>query len=99
LENSVRGEIVFDRATARAGAENKPVHSGVMAEQINPHTGEPLSVSPLTWSHSTFVTTTQRYLVRLAELESGKSAPRHEDWIGRLFAETCSAIHGACKVK
>jgi hypothetical protein len=73
--------------------------SGVMAEQINPHSGEPLSVSPLTWSHATFVTTTQRYMVRLAEIESGKSTPRHEDWIGRLFGETCSAIHGACKVE
>ena len=29
--------------------------SGVLAEQVNPHTGEPLSVSPLTWSHAQFV--------------------------------------------
>ncbi len=29
--------------------------SGVLAEQISPLTGEPVSVSPLTWSHSTFV--------------------------------------------
>jgi len=80
-------------------AVHHTLQSGVMAEQINPHTGEPLSVSPLTWSHATFVTTTQRYMIRLAEIESGKSTPRHEDWIGRLFAETCGAIHGACKVK
>ncbi len=73
--------------------------SGVMAEQINPHTGEPLSVSPLTWSHATFVTTVQHYLTRVAEIKSGTSMPRHEDWIGRLFAETCGAIHGACRVK
>jgi oligosaccharide amylase len=31
--------------------------SGVLAEQVHPYTGEPLSVSPLTWSHATFVTT------------------------------------------
>jgi hypothetical protein len=31
--------------------------SGALAEQINPLTGEPLSVSPLTWSHATFVAT------------------------------------------
>ncbi len=29
--------------------------SGVMAEQVNPFTSEPLSVSPLTWSHAEFV--------------------------------------------
>lgn len=29
--------------------------TGVMPEQINPYNGEPLSVSPLTWSHSEFV--------------------------------------------
>ncbi|MEE9617701.1 MAG: glycoside hydrolase family 15 protein, partial [Anaerolineae bacterium] len=27
--------------------------SGFMAEQVHPHTGAPLSVSPLTWSHAT----------------------------------------------
>jgi GH15 family glucan-1,4-alpha-glucosidase len=29
--------------------------SGVLAEQVHPIRGEPLSVSPLTWSHSAFV--------------------------------------------
>lgn len=29
--------------------------SGVLAEQVHPVTGVPLSVSPLTWSHSSFV--------------------------------------------
>lgn len=36
--------------------------SGVLAEQLNPLTGEPLSVSPLTWSHSTFVSAVLGYL-------------------------------------
>jgi len=36
--------------------------SGVMAEQVNPYTGEPLSVSPLTWSHAEFVLTVRWYL-------------------------------------
>lgn len=35
--------------------------SGVLAEQVNPYTGAPLSVSPLTWSHATFVTTVCRW--------------------------------------
>ncbi|MDQ6788210.1 MAG: glycoside hydrolase family 15 protein [Acidobacteriota bacterium] len=36
--------------------------SGILAEQVNPETGEAVSVSPLTWSHSTFVATVSNYL-------------------------------------
>lgn len=36
--------------------------SGVLAEQVNPFTGEPLSVSPLTWSHAEFVVTAHKWL-------------------------------------
>jgi GH15 family glucan-1,4-alpha-glucosidase len=42
--------------------------SGVLAEQFHPHTGEPLSVSPLTWSHATYVIVVMEYLQRLAQL-------------------------------
>ncbi len=38
--------------------------SSVLAEQINPYTGAPLSVSPLTWSHAEYVTTMQHYLAK-----------------------------------
>jgi GH15 family glucan-1,4-alpha-glucosidase len=36
--------------------------SGIMAEQLHPTSGEPLSVSPLTWSHATYVTSVLAYL-------------------------------------
>ena len=36
--------------------------AGLMAEQLDPFTGAPLSVAPLTWSHSTFVLAVTRYL-------------------------------------
>ena len=42
--------------------------SGVLAEQVHPETGGSLSVSPLTWSHSTFVATVCSYQARLKEL-------------------------------
>src|SRR5690606_26661235 len=42
--------------------------SGVLAEQIDPRNGDPLSVSPLTWSHSSFVSTVLSYLRRYNEL-------------------------------
>ncbi len=37
-----------------------------MAEQLHPYTGEPLSVSPLTWSHAEYVRTVQEYIERHA---------------------------------
>ena len=54
---------------------DRALPSGVLAEQFNPHTGEPISVSPLTWSHATFVTCCVRYLRRLVELREGQRAP------------------------
>jgi GH15 family glucan-1,4-alpha-glucosidase len=42
--------------------------SGILAEQVNPLTGEHASVSPLTWSHSTFVATVANYLKKLSQL-------------------------------
>ena len=33
------------------------LEAGVLAEQVNPYTNEPISVSPLTWSHATVVST------------------------------------------
>ncbi|MBI4217658.1 MAG: glycoside hydrolase family 15 protein [Elusimicrobia bacterium] len=44
--------------------------SGALAEQVNPHTGEPLSVSPLTWSHAAFVRTVLEYLERTGRLDT-----------------------------
>lgn len=43
-------------------AARSSLPSGIMAEQLHPHTGEPLSVSPLTWSHAAYVTAIQAYL-------------------------------------
>ena len=36
--------------------------AGILAEQLHPRTGAPLSVAPLTWSHATFVETVLMYL-------------------------------------
>lgn len=42
--------------------------SGVMAEQIDPFTGAPWSVSPLVWSHAEFVITIYEYLNKCKEI-------------------------------
>jgi glucoamylase len=60
LESSLQTlEWVADRA----------LPSGVLAEQIDPRTNEPLSVSPLAWSHGTFIATVQQYLNKLIQFE------------------------------
>ncbi len=43
--------------------------SGVLAEQIDPYTHVPLSVSPLTWSHGTYILAVQEYLDKLLSIE------------------------------
>jgi glucoamylase len=47
----------------------RALQSGVLAEQVNPFTGEPVSVSPLTWSHAAFIIAVQRYLKKFLESE------------------------------
>lgn len=39
--------------------------SGVLAEQLNPTTQKPLSVSPLTWSHGALIATVNQYLQKV----------------------------------
>ncbi len=41
---------------------NNALPSGVLAEQVHPVNGSPLSVSPLTWSHSAFVWAVLEYV-------------------------------------
>src|SRR6266568_4621378 len=39
----------------------KANRSGVLAEQVHPLTGDPMSVAPLTWSHAAYVGAVQRF--------------------------------------
>lgn len=48
---------------------DRALPSGVLAEQIDPETNEPLSVSPLTWSHAAYITVVQEYLNKLLQIE------------------------------
>ena len=50
--------------------------SGVLAEQLDPLTGTPLSVSPLTWSHSTLIATVMQYLRKLSSLQTCEACAR-----------------------
>jgi GH15 family glucan-1,4-alpha-glucosidase len=44
--------------------------SGILAEQVNPYTHAPISVSPLTWSHATVIMVVHEYLDKRAQLLS-----------------------------
>ena len=67
-------------AKAKKEADFAPVHqwlawsvkhagpSGIFSEQLHPYSGEPLSATPLTWSHSEYIMTIGKYLNRLEEL-------------------------------
>ncbi len=48
--------------------------SGVMSEQLHPYTGDPLSVSPLTWSHAQYVATVHHLLHRRRALRDALTA-------------------------
>ena len=57
-------------ASARPAPTCYSYGSPSLAEQLDPLTGEPLSVSPLTWSHATFVECVMTYLARRSQLEA-----------------------------
>ncbi|HYC78619.1 MAG TPA: glycoside hydrolase family 15 protein [Planctomycetota bacterium] len=57
-------------------AVGRALPSGIMAEQLDPLTGAPLSVSPLTWSHAAFVSACARLRARAAELGAAPPTSR-----------------------
>jgi GH15 family glucan-1,4-alpha-glucosidase len=60
---------------------SRALPSGVLAEQVHPYTNEPLSVSPLTWSHAAFVATVLEYLQKLGKIHACPVC-------GRRYADT-----------
>jgi glucoamylase len=62
-----RGELVQAMDVIR-WVMDKALPSGVLAEQLDPLSGAHISVSPLTWSHSTFVATVLGYLKKYRSL-------------------------------
>ena len=48
---------------------------GLLSEQLDPHTGAPLSVSPLTWSHAEFLVTVDEYCAKADSLRRNADGP------------------------
>jgi len=66
LEELAEARALLEWASERA------TPGGMLPEQIHPYTGEPLSVSPLTWSHASLVTAVEMYLDRWRNLKAGQ---------------------------
>lgn len=72
-----RATTLDDLALAKPWLEWAQAHalpSGVMAEQIDPLSGSPLSVSPLTWSHAEYVATVRWYTGKFEMLTRTRGA-------------------------
>jgi oligosaccharide amylase len=50
----------------------KFANSGMLSEQLNPYTGEPISATPLTWSHAEFVRTVIEYDKKMKSFSTAK---------------------------
>lgn len=50
--------------------------SGVLAEQINPYTGQSLSATPLVWSHAVYIETVLLYLNKKKEVEDAEKSQK-----------------------
>lgn len=68
LGNAERCRELIEWAASKAGPTN------LLPEQIDAQTGEPTSVTPLVWSHSTFIETVNAYTRRRAQ--GGPAATR-----------------------
>lgn len=53
-------------------ATERALSSGILSEQLNPYTGDSLSVSPLTWSHAGFIISVIKYIDKLEEFKGIK---------------------------
>jgi GH15 family glucan-1,4-alpha-glucosidase len=52
--------------------------SGILPEQLDPHTGDALSVAPLTWSHATYVLAVTKYMQAYQKLQVASSVAHQE---------------------
>ncbi len=69
-------EDLAQAATLIKWVTDHTLESGILAEQVHPYTGAPLSVSPLTWSHAALVVTIQSYVAKWNALTTNSEVHR-----------------------
>ena len=75
IANARSMEEMQDPLNTLRWAASKATSTGILPEQLDPISGEHLSVAPLTWSHAVFVETFLQYLEKEADLRSSTSSP------------------------
>lgn len=65
--------------------------SGVLAEQFHPYSGDPMSVSPLTWSHATIAMAVVEYLRKHEKLRQMSRGPGGNGTSGAAAANVSNA--------
>ena len=66
---------LHDREGWERSLQYEPEPSGVLAEQLDPYSGTPCMVAPLTWSHATYVDVILKYQSTYPELFPEQEAP------------------------
>ena len=108
LVERARSEEDMQQAVALlAWVADHDLPSGVLAEQVHPESGRPLSVSPLTWSHATYINSARKIMRHYGRLKKcqqcghcpGDTVVGGNNWLTKLFREACDSIHGICTVK
>ena len=69
LETAEHGDDLMKAAGTLDWVVDRALSSGILPEQVNPVTGEHISVSPLVWSHAELVITVQKFMERFREME------------------------------
>lgn len=106
INTAEKGKDLDDSLQILEWVAEHALPSGVLAEQVHPVSGKPLSVSPLTWSHATFVSSTRRIMRKLSRIHRCPECDHSkdeiipgDDWLAKLYGKACDAIHGICTVK
>lgn len=69
IKKAVKVEDLKEAVPLLEWVADRCLPSGVLAEQVHPYSNEPLSVSPLTWSHATLVQVVLDYLEKKTALD------------------------------
>lgn len=69
IKRATRVEDLKEAVPLMEWVADRCLPSGVLAEQVHPYSNEPLSVSPLTWSHATLVQVVLDYLEKKTALD------------------------------
>jgi GH15 family glucan-1,4-alpha-glucosidase len=69
IETAVHKDDLMKAAEMLHWVAGRALPSDILPEQVNPLTGEHVSVSPLVWSHAELVITMQKFTKRFLEME------------------------------